>query len=279
MIGLDSEDPVPRRFWRHRTVAILATNLACAVAGTSGSGTPPALPAAGVTTDIATVHVEGGCYLMGATGDDCDATPEERPAHQVCVGSFSIGKYEVTQGQWRAVMGSNTSASSTCADDDCPVDNVSWSEVQDFIGRLNARSGGARYRLPTEAEWEYAARSGGKSETYAGGRNLDRVAWYAENSGKINHPVGTKAPNGLGLHDMSGNVWEMTSDWYRADYYASSPRDNPTGPSAGEDHVVRGGCRTGGVVNQRTTRRTFINDRTKGAGRGGNVGFRLVMAP
>jgi formylglycine-generating enzyme required for sulfatase activity len=219
---------------------------------------------------------------MGAADDDCDATPEERPAHEVCVGDFYIGRYEVTQGQWKAVMGSNTSASSTCAADDCPVDNVSWADVQGYIGALNGkngRSGEGRYRLPTEAEWEYAARSGGRAERYAGGNDLAKVSWYADNSGKINHPVGSKAPNGLGLYDMSGNVWEMTSDWYGSTYYSTSPRDNPTGPAAGDDHVIRGGCRTGGVANQRTSRRIFINDRTKGNGRGGNVGFRLVMTP
>jgi formylglycine-generating enzyme required for sulfatase activity len=225
------------------------------------------------------VFVKGGCYQMGASADDCDASPDERPVHEVCVHDFYLGTYEVTQGQWKAVMGSNTSEASTCREYNCPVDNISWSDVQEFIRRLNSRSGGNRYRLPTEAEWEYAARSGGKSETYSGGKEVGKVSWYAENSGKINHPVGTKAPNGLGIYDMSGNVWEMTSDWYASNYYAGSPRNNPSGPDSGADHVVRGGCRTGGVVNQRTTRRTYINDRTKGTGKGGNVGFRLLMIP
>jgi formylglycine-generating enzyme required for sulfatase activity len=156
---------------------------------------------------------------------------------------------------------------------------VSWGDVQEYLGKLNAKRGGAMYRLPTEAEWEYAARSGGRSERFAGGKALDDLSWNADNSGKINHPVGTKAPNGLGLYDMSGNVWEMTSDWYGATYYSESPRNDPAGPATGSDHVVRGGCRTGGVANQRTTRRTFINDRTLGKGRGGNVGFRLLMTP
>jgi formylglycine-generating enzyme len=262
-------------------VLLSSASLSCVVAGNAKVGAAPAPPVKEPTTGMAMVHVKGGCYQMGAPNDDCDATPEERPAHEVCVDDFSIGKYEVTQGQWKSVMGSNTSASSTCGADDCPVDDVTWNDVQDFIGRLNGKSGGSAFRLPTEAEWEYAARSGGKDEIYSGGngRDLGSVAWYAENSGRINHPVGTKAPNGLGIHDMSGSVWEMTSDWYGSTYYSSSPRDNPAGPTTGEDHVVRGGCRTGGAANQRTTRRTYINDRTKGSGRGGNVGLRLVMIP
>jgi formylglycine-generating enzyme required for sulfatase activity len=262
-----------RQRWSFGAVVILSGTLGCAGAGAPAPS--PGEPAGGLEL----VEVKGGCYRMGAADDDCDATPEEKPAHEVCVGDFRIGKYEVTQGQWKAVMGAGPSIASTCAADRCPVDNVSFGEVQDFIARLNARGGGRTYRLPTEAEWEYAARSGGKDERYAGGKELDRVAWYADNSGKINHPVGVKLPNGLGLHDMSGNVWEMTSDWYAAGYYATSPRDNPTGPAGGDDHVVRGGCRTGGVANQRTSRRTFINDRTKGLGLGGNVGFRLVATP
>ena len=135
-----------------------------------------------------------------------------------------------------------------------------------------------RYRLPTEAEWEYAARSGGRAERYAGGKFVDDVAWYAENSGRTNHPVGRKAPNGLGLHDMSGNVWEMTSDLYSDTYYRTSERNDPAGPPSGSDHVVRGGCRTGSTVTQRTTRRSFIGDRTGGIGHGEDVGFRLAAS-
>jgi formylglycine-generating enzyme required for sulfatase activity len=261
-------------------VLVLSVNLAYAVEGnTKEEGASHALLFKDFTTGIEMVYVKGGCYKMGATFDDCDANPDEKPAHEVCVDDFYIGKYEVTQGQWKSVMGSNTSTLSTCGGDNCPVDNVSWSNVQDFISKLNSRSGGSKYRLPTEAEWEYSARSGGKSEKYSGGKDVGSVSWYAENSGKINHPVGTKAPNGLGIFDMSGNVWEMTNDWYGSGYYSSSPRNNPTGPSSGVDHVVRGGCRTGGISNQRTSRRTYVNDRTNGGGRGGNVGFRLARIP
>ena len=269
-------------------VLLASGAIACAVAGPATSGAPVALGAHGALAPPASAHaddppaglelvlVKGGCYRMGATDDDCDAGPEERPAHEVCVGDFRIGRTEVTQAQWRAVMAVDTTARSTCRDDRCPVDDVTFAEVADFVARLNERTGGARWRLPTEAEWEYAARSGGKDEAFAGGKDVNGVAWYADNSGKVNHPVATKAPNGLGLHDMSGNVWEMTSDFYGARYYATSPRDDPRGPATGEDHVVRGGCRTGGVANQRTTRRTTVADRTKGLGHGGNVGFRLA---
>jgi len=192
-------------------------------------------------TDAATgmgfVFVKGGCYEMGDTFGDGRAN--EKPVHNVCVNDFYMGKYEVTQGQWQAVMGSNPSDFKNCGAN-CPVELVSWNDTQDFIGRLNGKTGKS-YRLPTEAEWEFAARSGGKREKYAGGDDLDRVAWYGSNSGSKTHPVGTKAPNGLGLSDMSGNVWEWCQDWYGDKYYGESPRDNPRGPSSGQYRVLRGG--------------------------------------
>jgi formylglycine-generating enzyme required for sulfatase activity len=180
-------------------------------------------------------------------------------------------------------MGSNTSAASTCREDNCPVDNVSWNEVQDFVSRLNSRSSGSKYRLPTEAEWEYAARSGGKRELYSGGNDVDRVAWYDGNSDYRLHPVGAKAPNRLGLHDMSGNIWEMTNDWYGSDYYSKSPRNNPTGPDKPEgpeiDRVVRGGCATGGPPNHRTTKRSYAYEHTTPTDRSMSLGFRLLRTP
>ena len=194
-----------------------------------------------------------------------------------------MGKYEVTQAQWKAVMGANPSRDPRCTGDDrCPVDSVSWREAQEFIRALNGRGGGGRYRFPTEAEWEYAARSGGRAERYSGGDDVDRVAWYAENSGRTNHPVGAKAPNGLGLHDMSGNVWEWTGDWYARDYYARSPRDNPTGPVAPSgpdvDRVIRGGCKTGEASNARTARRSYGHQRTS-SDRSDKIGFRVAWTP
>ncbi len=193
-------------------------------------------------TDSATgmefVFVKGGCYRMGDTFGD--GYTNEKPVHEVCVSDFYMGKYEVTQGQWQAIMGNNPSYSKSCGDN-CPVEQVSWNDTQDFLSRLNQRSGEGKYRLPTEAEWEYAARSGGKKEKYSGGDDIDRVAWYGSNSGEKIHPVGVKAPNGLGLHDMSGNVWEWVQDWYDGNYYSRSPLHDPAGPHSGSFRVERGG--------------------------------------
>jgi formylglycine-generating enzyme required for sulfatase activity len=135
-------------------------------------------------------------------------------------------------------MGSNPSYFKDCGGD-CPVEQVSWDDVQEFIRKLNSMEGGARYRLPTEAEWEYAATSGGRDEVFSGGDNIDEVAWYNGNSGWRTHPVGQKKPNGLGLYDMSGNVWERCSDWYGS--YPSGSVNDPAGPSFGFYRVNRGG--------------------------------------
>ena len=151
---------------------VLSINLTYAVEGNIAEKVSPTPLFKDPIIGMEMVYVKGGCYLMGATDDDCDANPEERPAHEVCVDDFYLGKYEVTQGQWKSIMGSNTSMISTCQEDNCPVDNLSWSDVQDFIGRLNSRSGKNKYRLPTEAEWEYAARSGGKNEKFSGGKDV-----------------------------------------------------------------------------------------------------------
>ncbi|WP_442902146.1 SUMF1/EgtB/PvdO family nonheme iron enzyme [Flexistipes sp.] len=185
------------------------------------------------------VYVLGGCYQMGDIFGD-GGEDDEKPVHEVCIDDFYIGKYEVTQGQWEKIMGYNPSFFDD--GDRYPVENVSWNGVQGFIEELNSQSG-KNFRLPTEAEWEYAARSGGKRQKYAGGNNVDAVAWYDDNSGDRPHPVGQKEPNDLGIYDMSGNVWEWVSDWYEDDYYAQSPRNNPTGPSSSSYslRVLRGG--------------------------------------
>ena len=181
------------------------------------------------------VKVNGGCFQMGDTFGDGSA--DEKPVHEACVSTFRIGKYEMTQGQWQKIMGNNPSLFSRCGSN-CPVEQVSWNDVQQFIGKLNSQSGKS-YRLPTEAEWEYAARSGGKREKYSGGDTVDAVAWYDGNSGSQTHPVGQKQPNGLGLYDMSGNVWEWVSDWYGT--YVSDRQQNPQGASTGSIRVFRGG--------------------------------------
>ena len=190
-------------------------------------------------TGMEFVFVKGGCFEMGDTFGDGEV--DEKPVHSVCVSDFHMGKFEVTQAQWEKVMGSNPSHFRKGGS--YPVEEVSWNDAQEFIGKLN-RMTGKSYRLPTEAEWEYAARSGGKREKWAGTSSeadLADYVWYAKNAGDSTHPAGEKKPNGLGLYDMSGNVWEWCGDWYGKDYYASSPRDNPTGPSSGESRVYRGG--------------------------------------
>lgn len=181
------------------------------------------------------VTVEGGVFQMeGETGD-----ANEKPIHEVKLSTFAIGQTEVTQELWNAVMGSNPSNWKGLK---LPVETVSWNDCQTFITKLNQLTG-EQFRLPTEAEWEYAARGGDQSKgyTYSGSDNLDDVAWYTGNSSSKTHEVATKAPNELGLYDMSGNVWEWCQDWYGSNYYSSSLINNPTGPSSGSDRVLRGG--------------------------------------
>ncbi len=189
------------------------------------------------------VLVKGGCYMMGNTFKN--GRKDEQPVHQVCLSDFYIGKYEVTRGQWKAVMGDNPTRSE-CSPD-CAMNSVKWNMAQEFIKRLNSRTG-KEYRLPTEAEWEYAARSGGKKEKWAGTSDkakLKEFAWHDTSDEIIHtlHPVGLKKPNGLGLYDMSGNALEWCQDWYSATYYAESPRDNPKGPAIGKERVLRGEAR------------------------------------
>ena len=184
------------------------------------------------------VHVEGGTFTMGATSEQgSDAFDGEKPTHRVTLSSFSIGKYEVTQEEWEAVMSNNPSRYKGAKR---PVENVSWNDCQEFIRKLNAMTG-KRFRLPTEAEWEYAARGGNRSigYKYSGSDNLDRVAWNDSNSGSTTHDVGQKSPNEIGLYDMSGNVCEWCSDRYGD--YDSGAQSNPAGPSSGSDRVSRGG--------------------------------------
>ncbi len=225
------------------------------------------------TTGMEFVFVKGGCYDMGDNFGDGGG--DEKPVHNVCVNDFYLGKYEVTQGQWRAVMGSNPSHFKDCGAS-CPVEQVSWNDTQDFIGRLN-RTTGKSYRLPTEAQWEYAARSGGKREKWAGTSEeaaLGNFAWYNANSGNRTRPVGQKQPNGLGLFDMSGNVWEWCQDWYGDRYYAASPRDNPQGPSSGQHRVLRGGAWGGSARGGRAADRDWLGP----AFRGNDFGFRLSLS-
>ena len=212
------------------------------------------------------VYVEGGTFQMGATEEQGeDACDDEKPVHRVTLSSYLIGKHEVTQALWE---GHNKQGG------DYPVENVSWFDCQEFIGKLNARTG-MKFRLPTEAEWEYSARGGNRSKgyKYAGSDNLDEVGWYRDNIGST-HPVGLKKPNELELYDMSGNVWEWCQDWY-GDYMEES-QTNPTGPQSGKggNRVLRGGCNW---YFARICRVSFRSGSGPG-GRYGRSGLRLVLS-
>jgi formylglycine-generating enzyme required for sulfatase activity len=187
------------------------------------------------------------------------------------VSDFYIGRYEVTQAEWQAVTGSNPSVSSACGPN-CPVDSVSMGDIQNFISNLNWRAG-TNYRLPTEAEWEYAARSGGQSQTFSGGNGADPVAWYSANSNNMVHPVGQKQPNGLGLYDMSGNIWEWVSDWYGP--YNGAPQTNPTGPSSGYPGYI-GVCRGGSWGYGASSARAADRYSIPSGDRSFYMGFRLA---
>lgn len=187
---------------------------------------------------IEMVRVEGGTFTMGATAEQAsDAFSDELPTHKVTLSPFLIGKYEVSQTLWLAVMGENPSVNTGI---NLPVDNVTWNECQTFITKLNELTG-KDFRLLTEAEWEYAARGGNKSKgyKYSGSNNLGDVAWYIDNSNNTSHAMGTKAPNELGIYDMTGNVMEWVSDWKGS--YSSGAQTNPTGPDSGTYRVNRGG--------------------------------------
>jgi formylglycine-generating enzyme required for sulfatase activity len=225
------------------------------------------------------VGVEGGTFTMGATpeqGDDADES--EKPAHQVTLSSYSIGETEVTQGLWLAVMGTNPSYFT--GDLNKPVERVSWYDYQTFISKLNAMTG-LNFRLPTEAEWEFAARGGlqSKGYKYAGSNILNEVSWYVENSAFVGvdspdygtHAVATKKANELGLYDMTGNVSEWVRDWY--ENYSSGSQTNPTGPSTGSYHIHRGG----GYDSYPSSLRVSYRAYTIGSITGNDLGLRLAL--
>ena len=225
----------------------------------------------GVSFDM--IMVEGGTFTMGATPVQIlDAEANERPVHEVTLSDYYIGETEVTQALWRAVMGKNPSYFKKRSSR--PVDQVSWYDCQKFIKKLNKLTG-RTFRLPTEAEWEFAARGGNESKgyKYSGSNSIDNVAWYRSNSGFVTHDVKTKFPNELGLYDMTGNVYEWCQDWYGS--YSSSAQTNPTGPATGFFRVLRGGswyhdagdCR----VSNRGSRAPEYGDH--------DYGLRLVLVP
>jgi formylglycine-generating enzyme required for sulfatase activity len=245
---------------------------------TPASAAPPEHPIPGNM-----VRVEGGTFRMGSTSGDDD----EKPLHQVTVKSFYMGKYEVTQKEWGEVMGSNPSH---FKGDDLPVESVNWIDAIEYCNKRSQQeglkpcyrsSGGVitcdwsanGYRLPTEAEWEYAAKGGGRDfleYEYTGDSNPDTVAWYRSNSGKKTHPVGTKAGNSLGIYDMSGNVWEWCWDWKGA--YESRAQSDPVGAASGTIRVCRGGSWGSVARNIRSAIRVSVGP----SDRYFSLGFRLV---
>ena len=199
------------------------------------------------------VWVEGGTFRMGATSEQgSEACDNEKPVHSVTLSGYYIGKTEVTQALWKAVMGNNPSR---FKGDNLPVEWVSWNDCQEFIRKLNSLTS-QNFRLPTEAEWEFACRGGNNSRgyKYCGSNYIDNVAWYDGNTGDKTHPVATKLPNELGIYDMSGNVWEWCSDWYGK--YSSGAQANPKGPYDGSYRVVRGGSWDDNAKGCRSSNRT-----------------------
>lgn len=261
--------------------ATVAVSVVLTVFSYGCSGDPPVTPPDDDDTgpiyvdSIDMVYVDGGTFMMGCDaarfGNECNP---DAPLHEVSLGGFYIGKYEVTQKLWQDVMGGNPAYNSWYDDLTLPVEQVSWNDVQKFITKLN-KATGESYRLPTEAEWEYAARggAGGGNFEFSGSDDVDNVAWYKNNSDAQSHPVGGKQPNALGVYDMSGNVAEWVADWYDDKYYAVSPRDNPKGPSsATSSRCFRGGTWLYNPVASRVFRRDMAAPETKN----NYLGFRLA---
>jgi len=243
------------------------------------------------------VPVPGGCFLMG--NGFSDGYHLENPVHEVCLDSFSIARFDVTvadfrrftaatgyrseaeQGDgcyvydgslWRKDPAAHWRAPGFKQDDSHPVVCVSWNDAAAYAGWLSATEQ-LNYRLPTEAQWEYAARGGGRIERYAGGNDVDAVAWYSANAAGSTHPVGQKKGNALGLYDMSGNVWQWTADWYDARYYRDSPKDNPRGAANGTKRVFRGGSWFYDARGVRVSYRDFAVPTYRSS----YLGFRLLL--
>jgi formylglycine-generating enzyme required for sulfatase activity len=254
------------------------TGALLAAASVAQETQPPGLDA--LLDGGAFVRVPAGEFLMGSRGGNAD----ERPARRVRISrAFELGKYEVTQAQWEAVMSRPRGAHGGGAEarpaaeanpshfkgPDLPVENVSWDDAQEFLRRLNALTRTHEYRLPTEAEWEYACRAGAAEESPAG---LDARAWHRPNSGGRTHPVGGKRPNAWGLYDMQGNVLEWVQDWYAPDYYRRGPAADPRGPQDGSYRVYRGGSWYSSAADCRAAFRGFDLP----ANHYYSLGFRLV---
>jgi formylglycine-generating enzyme required for sulfatase activity len=212
------------------------------------------------------VKVNGGTFNRGSDfGNNI-----EKPIHPVTLKSFFIGETEVTQSVWEEIMGVDPSFNYNC--DNCPVENVSWLDIQEFLKKINEKQSTVIYRLPTEAEWEYAARGGanGSDFLFAGSSGINAVGWYRENSNRKSQPVKSKSPNALGLYDMSGNVWEWVQDWFN--FYKADALTNPSGPLNGSSKLYRGGSFDDISDDCRVTYR-YGNPP---ASRFNNLGFRLA---
>ncbi len=231
------------------------------------------------------IYVEGGTFLMGAPDDDMDAADYEKPQHKVTLDSYYIAEFEVTQSQWKKIMGTtvyqqrdkkDSSNSIRGVGDNYPMYYVSYEEARRFCQELSLLTG-RTYLLPTEAQWEFAAKGGNKGKNsdnkYSGSYSVDAVAWYDNNSNSSTHPVGQKRANQLGIYDMSGNVWEWCSDWFGS--YSSGSQTNPTGPSSGQYRVLRGG----GWLNSAWECRVSNRDLNSASYRDDLFGFRVVCLP
>ncbi len=269
----DTENKKGRNVWRDILIIFAIILFFSGIIFLINSNSKPSIAEVEVNgVSFNMIYVEGGRFTMGATleqGDDCFA--DERPTHQVTLSDYYIGQTEVTQELWVAVMGNNPSYN--IGNSRLPVEQVSWNDCQAFIQKLN-RLTGKRFRLPTEAEWEFAARGGIYSEgyKYSGSNHIDDVAWYDGNSGYNTHEIAACDSNELGIYDMSGNVWEWCSDWYGE--YSSSSQTDPTGPTDGSYRVVRGGSWYGGAVGRRVSYRGSLTPDYRDNG----GGFRLVCS-
>ncbi|MBF0272603.1 MAG: formylglycine-generating enzyme family protein [Magnetococcales bacterium] len=219
-------------------------------------------------TGITLTRIAGGCFIMG----DNQGKPHERPAHNVCLDDFWLATHETTQEQWQRIM--ETLPGQTVPGAGLPVENVTWNDVERFIQRLNSKGQG-HFRLPTEAEWEYACRNRGQSLRYCGTNDDPTPYSWHQGSGVTLHPVGERLANGLGLHDMNGNVWEWVGDWYDENAYQNTSSNNPTGPESGTSKVFRGGGVLSGTGFLKATNRANLWPDRKNA----LLGFRLAGNP